>query len=79
MEPITGKSAGMLEERIPERARSDILEWSLTGDLTADLQTVLSQEILITNVLNSDLKFAITDDQPFNEYFFLRQGNLYQP
>jgi predicted membrane-bound spermidine synthase len=79
MEPIVGTSAGLLGEKIPERARRDILEWSLTGDLTADLQTVLSQETQIANVLNPDLKFAITDDQPFNEYFFLRSRQLYQP
>ena len=79
MEPIASKSAGQLAERIPERAKRDILEWSLTGDLTADLQKVLSQETPISSVLNPDLKFAITDDQPFNEYFFLRYRKLYQP
>jgi spermidine synthase len=80
MEPIAGKSASQLAEAMPERAKRDILEWSKTGDLTADLQNVLSKEIQITNELNADLKFAITDDQPFNEYFFLRQHHhLYRP
>ncbi len=79
MEPITGNSAGPLVERIPEKARRDILEWSQTGNLTADFQVVLSQENQITSVLNPDLNYAITDDQPFNEYFFLRNRQLYHP
>ncbi len=79
MEPIPGKSATQLGEEMPEKAKRDVLEWSLTRDLTADFQKVLSQEEQITNALNADLKFAITDDQPFNEYFFLRNTALYRP
>jgi hypothetical protein len=29
--------------------------------------------------LNADLNFSITDDQPFNEYFFLRDASFYHP
>jgi hypothetical protein len=79
MEPIEGKSGAELAGRVPARAKQDILEWSITRNLAADLQKVLSQEAQITNVLNTDLKFAITDDQPFNEYFFLRDNSLYKP
>jgi spermidine synthase len=79
MEPLPAKSAAQLGEAMPDGARRDIMEWSATRDLTADFQKVLSQEEQITSALNPDLKFAITDDQPFNEYFFLRNTPLYQP
>jgi spermidine synthase len=79
MEPIAADSAAQLAQKIPPNAKRDILEWSLTRDLTADLQRVLSQENQITNALNLNLKYAITDDQPFNEYFFLRNTTLYRP
>jgi spermidine synthase len=79
MEPIPVKSAVQLTEAMPQKARHDILEWSSSGDLKADLETVLSHEVPVEKVLNPDLKLAITDDQPYNEYFFLRDTHLYKP
>jgi spermidine synthase len=72
MQPIPDKTAAELAESMPTNARRDILEWSSTGNLTNDLQTVLTQEVAMPRVLNPDVHLAITDDQPYNEYFFLR-------
>lgn len=79
MQPIAVKSAIQLAEAMPEKAQRDVVEWTHTGVLTADLQNVLSKEFAVTNVLNPDLNFAITDEQPFNEYFMLRQSGFYKP
>ncbi len=79
MQPIASKTAGELIAAMPAKAQSDLFEWTHTGNLTNDIQIVLSKEYRITSVLNSDLKFAITDQQPFNEYFMLRRSGLYRP
>jgi hypothetical protein len=53
------------------------LEWAPSGDLPAYLGLVVSQEIPIENILNPDPKIQITDDNPLNEYFLLRQVGLF--
>jgi hypothetical protein len=42
-------------------------------------QFVLSREMPIARMLNPDLRVQITDDQPFNEYYLLRQGHADAP
>jgi predicted membrane-bound spermidine synthase len=79
MDPIPEKTAAQLAEAMPAQAKRDIMEWQTSGDLTNDLQIVLTQEVPMSKVLNPDLRLAITDDQPFNEYFFLRDEQIYKP
>ncbi len=79
MQPIPIKSAAELAAAMPAKAQNDILEWTHTGVVTNDVQKVLSNEFAITNVLNPDLNFAITDEKPFIEYFLLRRTQWYRP
>ena len=79
MQTIPSRSVCELVKAMPVKSQNDLLEWTHTGVLTNDVQIVLSKEYTITNVLNSDLNFAITDQQPFNEYYMLRRVGWYQP
>jgi hypothetical protein len=48
-------------------------------DLPAYLNGVLTRERPIASSAKSDPNIVITDDQPFNEYYLLRQNRLYAP
>jgi len=79
MEPIEIPAANELAAKFPETAAKDLLEWSPTNSLNSYLTQILSKEFPIKRMLNPDPVIRITDDKPFNEYFFLRQGGLFAP
>jgi hypothetical protein len=74
--PIDAPPVEELMERLPDRARNDLLEWSASKDLREYLDPVLSKEIPIQRLLSPDPRVRITDDRPFNEYFWLRRGQF---
>jgi spermidine synthase/MFS family permease len=78
MSPIQPLSAEELVERLPQPARRDLLEWSNGTDLADYVRPVLSGEISTERLLSSDQRIRITDDRPFNEYFWLRRCGLWR-
>jgi predicted membrane-bound spermidine synthase len=78
MDPIEIPTPEQLAARMPAGAKNDLLEWDTSGDLSAYLGRVVSQEIPIENVLSPDPKIQIIDDNPLNEYFLLRQVGLFR-
>jgi len=48
------------------------LEWNQTPDLKGFLGLILSKEIKVESLLDQDPAITVTDDRPFNEYYFLR-------
>jgi spermidine synthase len=74
MKPIELPPETELLARIPPAAKRDLLEWSASGNLGADLQTVLSHEITLARLLDPNRDVRITDDRPYNEYFVLREN-----
>jgi predicted membrane-bound spermidine synthase len=77
MNPIEIPSPEKLAARMPASAQDDLLEWNTSQNLQTYFGSVTSQEIPITNILNPDPKIEITDDNPLNEYFLLRQIGLF--
>ena len=73
MEPIEVVSVEELVSRMPEGARKDLLEWSPSETLPNYWRAMLALEIQVQNTLSSDLAIRVTDDRPYNEYFFLRE------
>lgn len=76
-EPIQEHSAEELAARMPPAATADLLEWSRGAEPTAYLQQVLAGETPAANNLNPNPAIRISDDQPYNEYFLLRQWGLF--
>jgi len=79
MEPMEKIGDESLLARMPESAKQDLQEWNPGPDLLPYVRFVLSREIPAEAVLNPNLNIRITDDQPYNEYFLLRQYGIRQP
>jgi spermidine synthase len=73
MQPIDRCTPAELAARLPAAAARDLLEWSATPDMERYLSVVLAQEIPVDASLEQKNEIRITDDQPYNEYFLLRQ------
>jgi spermidine synthase len=74
MDPIENLSPAELAERLPADAGKDLLEWAPEQSTTTNyLAGILAQETPIKNVLNPNPSIQITDDNPYNEYFLLRE------
>jgi spermidine synthase len=70
--PIPEMSPAEFAARLPAAAQRDLIEWGPNQSLIAMANDVLSRRIPISTVLQADLPAEITDDQPYNEYFILR-------
>jgi len=73
MEPIERQPVQVLAARMPTNATSDLLEWADKTNVVSYLDNVISQELPVDELLNSNFDLRITDDSPYNEYFFLRR------
>jgi spermidine synthase len=71
-EPIQVPSVPEALSRIPSSAQADLLEWSSSHNLAADLNEVISHEVPVSSILDAAPSVRITDDRPYNEYFLLR-------
>ena len=76
MDPIKMPTPEQLAASMPAAAKKDLLEWSPDQDLPGYLGQVEAQEIHLQNVIKLDQGIEITDDNPLNEYFLLRQWGL---
>jgi len=75
MEPIEAPTAEEMFKRMPKAARADLMEWFANKEnMKQLLQKILSHEIPVSQILNTNLDMVITDDRPFNEYYLLRQS-----
>lgn len=77
MQPIESLTPEQLAARMPARAKEDLLEWAPDQSAPAYLKRVLDNEIPPDSLLNTNLDIQITDDDPLNEYFLLRQIGLF--
>ncbi|HQP46606.1 MAG TPA: hypothetical protein PKV59_07360 [Flexilinea sp.] len=76
MNPIDIPAPRVMLSRIPEKARKDIMEWyqvDQTTNLEGFIKFIFKSEIPFAELLNDDQEIIITDNKPFNEYFFLRR------
>ena len=79
MQPIQNLTAEQVEAAMPPVAAHDLLEWSDSPILVEYLNQVLTRPVSTRNLLNNDPSIRVTDDQPYNEYFFLRRCRLFSP
>jgi hypothetical protein len=74
MSPIQGISPKEFVVRLPEFARRDLMEWNSDIQIETMAENILSRQTDIGRLLSPEgEKMAVTDDFPYNEYFFLRR------
>ena len=63
---------------LPPKAQQDFEEWINPSPAAVEkcFDFVLSREAPIPLILSADPRIAITDDQPYNEYYLLREGKF---
>ncbi len=71
--PLPSLTAGQLAPKIPPLARRDLVEWCPATPPQHLLDSFLSHEISLSTLLNPDPHLVITNDHPYNEYYFLRR------
>jgi hypothetical protein len=72
-EPIPRLPPAQAAARLPEAARTDLLEWGPAATVEEQLDLVLRREISVQNLLRLDPQAPVlSDDRPVNEYYLLR-------
>jgi spermidine synthase len=71
--PITPPTVREAIARMPEAAKRDMMEWHRELSLEQVWENVLSLRIEPKTVLPPNPRLGITDDRPYNEYFWLRR------
>jgi predicted membrane-bound spermidine synthase len=75
MSPIQDLSPAEFTARLPESAKRDLMEWNSDISLETMARNILSGRTDIENLLwPGGEKMLVTDDLPYNEYFFLRRS-----
>ena len=73
MKPRDLSSATVLASRVPSSAAADLIEWGPGSTPEEQFALVLQHELPVSGLLASSPSTpALSDDRPFNEYFFLR-------
>jgi spermidine synthase len=70
--PLGTLDARTLGSAMPAKARHDLMEWE-TGSPESILALILKQELDLATVEGENLSRRITDDRPYNEYYWLRR------
>lgn len=73
MTPMETPSVEEMLARMPERAKTDLVEWFPGRSARQVTERVLGGETDPHLLLNANPRIAITDDRPYNEYFLLRR------
>src|SRR5262249_61315677 len=73
MTPIELPSPASLASRVPERAQADMIEWGPALTAEEQFRRMLDRELVLTQLTSPapDVP-TLSDDRPYNEYFFLR-------
>jgi hypothetical protein len=77
MEPIDQRTPEQLAAQMPAAAKKDLLEWTSETNASTYLGKVVLNEVATEKLLNPNPDIRITDDDPLNEYFLLRQIGLF--
>ncbi len=74
--PLTPPTIAQAIARMPPAARQDLVEWHPGMPLEVAWDYVLKQRLDPQQLLPKNPRLGITDDRPFNEYFWLRRALL---
>lgn len=71
--PLAAPTVAQAIARMPEAAKKDLIEWHPGMPLEVAWDYVLKQQVDVRTLLPQNPRLGITDDRPFNEYFWLRR------
>jgi spermidine synthase len=76
MSPIHVPGADEFISRMPAPARLDLVEWNSgnRSDPRTFMKEVLDRQVDVKTLLIADRDVVVTDDRPFNEYYFMRRA-----
>ena len=75
--PISDLSIKEFVDKMPQKAKDDLLEWS---NKNLDIISFVSKLLILSenffDEINPNRNFIVTDNRPYNEYFFLSDLNF---
>jgi spermidine synthase len=78
MSPIKEFSPQELNMKTPEAAKNDLTEWAPENSSDVMYKVVLERKVSVKKLLEGwTKKEIITDSHPYNEYFLLREAELF--
>ncbi len=72
--PLRAPRPGTFIARMPAGARVDLMEWETEKDIYKTVRRILDREKPIASLMKLGPEVLITDDKPYNEYYFLRES-----
>lgn len=75
-EPIKLLTVDELVDKMPNTAKEDLMEWNKNIDIREFISYLGLIDNQIFDKINSDKNHIVTDDRPYNEYFFLSEQNF---
>lgn len=75
--PIVIPAPKQIVQNMPLSAQADLMEWNDNNEpnILSYVQKIVSSKQNIKELLNTNKKIRVTDNQPYNEYFLLRNIN----
>jgi spermidine synthase len=73
-QPLRPINVQRIVDTMPAKVKQDFLEWNPGYALKPLVDPVVAVEIPIERIANDESKDKITDDRPFNEYYFVRRA-----
>ena len=74
MNPLSSKQLKEMADNMPETAKKDLKEWFDPGFSIEEILSVQStKQFKMESLLLKDKTIFISDDRPYNEYYFLRR------
>ncbi|MBF0567584.1 MAG: hypothetical protein HQK95_01835 [Nitrospirae bacterium] len=74
MKPIKPVNVAEFVKKMPQKAQEDLVEWFINPDTESIIKQIFDFEFDIRYILKDDKRLTITDDRPFNEYYFIRRA-----
>jgi len=74
--PIDNLSVKEFVDRIPQKAKEDLLEWNKSFDIVSFVSKLGILPDSFFNDIKLDKNFIATDNRPYNEYFFISELNF---
>jgi spermidine synthase len=72
--PLPARTATELSARLSAEAARDLVEWGPFPDPAAQFDAVLRREVAVASLLAAAPQVGpLTDDRPYNEYYWLRR------